>query len=285
MAAFDDFYQWFQKYGLEYFNRYYGIYEGYVADNVDPEKRGRIRVRVPALDTNNIAPTWFYPAFMQTGDDADVTGAPYGWFWPPEIKDRVLVTFKHGDPSRPGYYFGAWYADGKVPALLGYPSEDKKPPTRRGFTLRTGHAFVFNEEADKEEIDLIWKKGDTTSTIKLLPNGSIEIKNKQESQVLIDAENKKVVIEDKDNSNVITLDSNGVKIETKAKVVVSGATEFSVDATSIKLGGSGASKSAVLGENLLQWLNSHTHPTGVGPSGPPAAPASASLLSKTVKVK
>lgn len=277
-SDFENFYEGMKRDGLERFNQYYALYEGIVTNNVDPDQRGRIQVTVVGLDAKNALPEWFRPSFMQVG-------AASGWFWPPDQGDRVLVTFLNGNPKYPGYYFGAWYAKDEVPPLLGYKSGDKPPPTRRGFVTKTGHAFVINDEADKEEIDLIWKKGDTTSTIKLLPNGSIEIKNKQQSQVLIDAENKKVVIEDKDNSNVITLDSNGVKIETTAKVVVSGATEFSVDASSIKLGGSGAAKSAVLGESLLSWLNSHTHPTGVGPSGPPTSPASSSLLSTTVKLK
>jgi hypothetical protein len=46
--------------------------------------------------------------------------------------------------------------------------------------------------------------------------------------------------------------------------------------------GTGASEKAVLGDQLKAYLDSHIHPTGVGPSGPPTTPMNA--LSSTVKV-
>jgi hypothetical protein len=52
----------------------------------------------------------------------------------------------------------------------------------------------------------------------------------------------------------------------------------------IKLG-SGASHPAVLGDLLLQYLISHTHPTGVGPSGPPIVPPPTNILSQVVTLK
>lgn len=277
-SQFDNFYEWLRFRGLEFFDKYYGLYEANVTNNADPEKRGRVQVLVPNLDESQPLDHWFLPSMMQVG-------AQHGWFWPPEVGDRVLVTFRMGSANEPAFYFGGWQADGEMPALLGYTADEETPPVRRGFVTATGHAFVVNEEKDKEEIDLIWTKGDKTSSLKLLPNGSVQITNQNQSQVFLDAENKKIVVEDKDNSNVITLDSNGVKIETKGKVEVAGATDCIIDASAIKLGGSGAGKSAVLGEDLIQWLNQHTHPTGVGPSGPPVAPATAALTSTVVKLK
>ncbi len=53
---------------------------------------------------------------------------------------------------------------------------------------------------------------------------------------------------------------------------------------SILLGGLSANQKAVLGDALLTWLNSHTHPTGVGPSGPPTVQAPQTLLSQKVKL-
>jgi hypothetical protein len=53
----------------------------------------------------------------------------------------------------------------------------------------------------------------------------------------------------------------------------------------ILLGGLAASQSAVLGEALLRWLNTHTHPTGTGPSGVPITPVTAAeILSQKVKI-
>lgn len=275
--------------GLEGIGRYYGPYDAIVANVNDPEKRGRVQVVCPYLDANEDAalPMWFLPAAYVSGPRDSET--PYGWFWPPEVGSIVLITFRFGDTSFPGYYFGGWTPETRVPEQLGYTSEEETPPVRRGFVTKSGHAFVFNEEADAESVELSWKKGEATSSLKFKVDGTVEILNKNGSQVLLDAENKKIVIEDKDNSNTITIDSNGVKIETSAKVAITGASEFSVDAASIKLGADGATQSAVLGDALVSWLNSHTHPTGVGPSGPASAGVpplvSAQVLSTTVKVK
>ena len=46
----------------------------------------------------------------------------------------------------------------------------------------------------------------------------------------------------------------------------------------IELGADAAEK-VVLGDTFMEFFNSHTHPTGVGPSGPPAQPMSSSQLS------
>lgn len=54
-----------------------------------------------------------------------------------------------------------------------------------------------------------------------------------------------------------------------------------VTAERIKLGAAAAEK-VVLGDAFLQFFNSHTHPTGVGPSGPPVQPMTAAQLSTKV---
>ncbi len=54
-----------------------------------------------------------------------------------------------------------------------------------------------------------------------------------------------------------------------------------VTAEHVKLGSS-ASEKVVLGDTFMQYFNSHTHPTGVGPSGPPVQPMTTSQLSTKV---
>ena len=49
-------------------------------------------------------------------------------------------------------------------------------------------------------------------------------------------------------------------------------------------GGTTSVESMVLGETLKTWLEAHTHPTGVGPSGPPTEAATLStILSPKIK--
>ena len=38
-----------QRFGLEYFNKYYGVYRAIVADNNDPDKLGRLKLKIPQI--------------------------------------------------------------------------------------------------------------------------------------------------------------------------------------------------------------------------------------------
>jgi uncharacterized protein involved in type VI secretion and phage assembly len=67
---------------------------------------------------------------------------------------------------------------------------------------------------------------------------------------------EKIVIVDSSASHKIELSSSGV-------VVIS---------NSVKVGSANSSESLVLGDAFMQLFNQHTHPTGVGPSGPPTQP-------------
>lgn len=65
----------------------------------------------------------------------------------------------------------------------------------------------------------------------------------------------------------------------KAEIRLTKEGEVVIKAEKIKLG-DGAGKALVLGDDMQQLFNQHTHPTGVGPSGPPTQPMGASHLSK-----
>jgi hypothetical protein len=78
-----------------------------------------------------------------------------------------------------------------------------------------------------------------------------------------------------DDGEVVVLAHGGDKVE--IRLTKSG--ELIVKADKIKLGDS-AQKAVILGDDFMQLFNSHTHPTGVGPSGPPAQPMQSSHLSK-----
>lgn len=58
----------------------------------------------------------------------------------------------------------------------------------------------------------------------------------------------------------------------------------SIPLASVLIGGLTASQSAVFGDLLLTWLNSHTHSSSWGPTGPAISPATTSILSQKVKI-
>lgn len=288
MASFDVFLQKLAEWGLEHFRKYYGLYRAQVVKNDDPETRGRIQILCPEVGHTAALDRWVDPSFTGAGDDR-------GWFWPPEVGDSVWVSFERGDANRPNLYFGGWFGDKELPSELAYAS---KVPKRRGFVTRTGHTLVIDDESGKERIELKWRKpssqpSDTDSaqrngdsaTLLFDPNGSVSITNKNKTTVLLDAQNKKIVVEDKDNGNTVTLDSSGVTIKTQKDVVIADAANCKINAKNVTIA-DGADSPAVRGSDLKSWLENHTHPSAVGPTGPPVQAATLqTTLSNVVKVK
>ena len=88
--------------------------------------------------------------------------------------------------------------------------------------------------------------------------------------------------------HLLSLDDNGglvvVAAGSGARIDISSNGEVVIDAKSIKLGKNAAQK-AVLGDALMSLFNSHTHPTGVGPSGPPTQPMTPQHLSNVTKTE
>lgn len=295
---FQAFYEAFVMKGLENYRKYYGFYRGVVTRVDDPEKRGRIQAKVLQVG-HEIAPNiWIDPAFDSAGEN-------HGAFFPPEIGDSVRIAFEHGRPDRPILYLGGWYGAGDLPSELSYTesvnvlgqTRATAVPERRGFVSRKGHRLIFNDEKGKETVELAWHqpaasdaavvadaKGDRTKsadrskgkTAKVTFNsdGDIVIVNANGSKVQLGAKAQNIVVSD-ENGNVITMDSAGVKIQTKKAVIQADLTELSASSDT----------PGVRGNELVQYLASHTHGTAWGPSTPPIQPPPPTILSKFVKLR
>jgi hypothetical protein len=83
------------------------------------------------------------------------------------------------------------------------------------------------------------------------------------------------IVMDDDGGIVILANGND-----QAEIRLNKQGEVIVKAQKIKLGSDSATEPLVLGNSFLQYFNTHTHPTGVGPSGPPAAPMTPGQLSQ-----
>lgn len=107
--------------------RYFGKYLGYVRDNLDPERRGRVRVYCPeAMGEVDNADTWLGWA------EAEAAGSGYdqGMFSVPTMPEdaprddddptspfnttRVWVQFRDGDPAKPIYSSGGPWIGGEL---------------------------------------------------------------------------------------------------------------------------------------------------------------------------
>jgi uncharacterized protein involved in type VI secretion and phage assembly len=83
-----------------------------------------------------------------------------------------------------------------------------------------------------------------------------------------------------DEAGVIVL----ITADDGAAVRIDKSGEVTITASTIKLGAD-ADQKLVLGDKLQQLFNQHTHPTGVGPSGPPTQAMGADHLSQVSKTE
>lgn len=81
----------------------FGLHVGVVADRGDPEKLGRVRVRIPGVVEP--ASAWAWPMGHPGGGSED-----RGVFWIPEQGAEVAVWFKGGDVDHPYYMPANWGA-------------------------------------------------------------------------------------------------------------------------------------------------------------------------------
>ncbi len=101
-------------YGLEKLGRYYSTYRGFVYDNEDPNKCGRLLVSVPEVFGDNILNTWAWPASMYSGKN-------YGMQCLPRKNDMIWVTFEKGNPRKPIWSYG-YFGKGELPQGMENPN-------------------------------------------------------------------------------------------------------------------------------------------------------------------
>lgn len=88
---------------------FYGKYQGVVANVLDPERRGRILVQVPAVYKDSIS-GWAEPCLPLTGIRSGLLALP-------QIGSKVWIEFEQGDPERPIWCGGFW-APGTAPSAI-----------------------------------------------------------------------------------------------------------------------------------------------------------------------
>jgi uncharacterized protein involved in type VI secretion and phage assembly len=238
---------------------YYSKYSGIVTDNDDPEQRGRVKVQVPSVLQDVEA--WARPCL------------PYGHFFIPPVGTQVWVEFEAGDPNYP-IWVGVWYLVDQVP-------EEAKisPPDNRVIQTASGHTIQIMDQDGEEKI-VIKHKDD--SFVSIDKNGSVLIANQKGSFLFLDAENEKATFMEQ-HGNLITMSDQGVVIANQDGSLVElngdttriGSQNILLQGASVAVG-SGASEPAILGQTFANmWLTFglHTHPTAMGPSGPPVPPA------------
>ena len=161
---------------------------------------------------------------------------------------------------------------GRVKVAYPWLQDDIESPWARMVSFMAGNdrGAVFRPEIE-DEVLVVFEHGDMRRpyVIGALWNGSDAIPEERGA----DADNNirliksrsghTIIFDDSDGEEVITInDIHGNTVELNSDGVV-------IRSDAIKIGSVDSSEGLVLGDAFLELFNQHTHPTGVGPSGPP----------------
>ena len=220
--------------------RFYGKYRGFVVNNADPAKLGRLTLRVPSLLGTEVVTGWASPCLPYGGD------ANQGFLFIPEVEAGVWVEFEEGDLEFP-IWVGTFWCKPDGESELPKPNDPdgaeqgdvQDPPTRKIIKTKKGHTIQF-EDADGEEMVMI-SEAEHGHVITMnsdgvkITDGTNGHENTMDSEgisvtdgansheVLLNGQG--ISIKDGTNQHKITLDSSGITVEsqTGAKVQLTAA--------------------------------------------------------------
>ena len=166
--------------------RYYGVVEGLVTDNADPDREGKVRVMFPWFDASTVS-EWC--RILQP-----YAGNGYGTFFVPEIGDEVVIGFGHGDMRLPIVLGGVYNGRDKPPTHRDAATDQKLIRTKGGHQIvlddsNNGHAVTVTTIGG-HTVDLddqgsaVTVKTSGGQSITLDPGGGVTI---SAAQVTIDA--------------------------------------------------------------------------------------------------
>ncbi len=166
--------------GLEFLGLYYGVYRAQVADNVDDNDQGKIKIRCPAVgDTEGTPPRVAYP-------QTQFAGPNYGIKFIPPVGGHCYVTFENGRVDVPVWH-GGWWAQNDIPS-------DLKGVDQHWIRTPGDHLLLLDDTSGSEIIKLRHTNG---AEILIDKDGNITITNVTGKLVTVGAgENEAGVIGD-----------------------------------------------------------------------------------------
>ncbi len=257
-------------------NRYYGKYRGFVVDNADPEKLGRLRLTVPSVLGDEVITGWAMPCVPYGGQ------ADQGFLFIPEVEAGVWVEFEEGDLEFPIWVGTFWSKPGGESELPKANGDVQDPPTQKIIKTKTGHTIQL-EDADGEEKIIIRHMKD--SYISIDKEGSVIIGNQKGSTVVLNAKDENMMLIEQ-HGNTVAMTEDGILVvnaegnsvielnkEGMAHVI---GKDIVLEGTTVLLGKDAGippqNRTIAVNDTLKVLLNAfflHVHPSGMGPTGPP----------------
>lgn len=252
--------------------RFYGKYRGIVEDNADPERLGRLRLRVPSLLGAELVTGWALACVPYGGASGQ------GQLFIPDRGAGVWVEFEEGDLEFP-VWVGTFWSKPQGDSELPRPndpdgtaqSQAQDPPTRKIIKTKKGHTLQF-EDKDDEELVLL-HEASNRHVIRMDKDG-ITISDGTNGHEVTMTASGMTLTDGANSGNTVVMEGGGVSIQDKNghKVVLG--------AGGVQIGSDGATEPFVLGTqfltkvaSFLTALSTHTHVGNMGaPTSPPTAP-------------
>lgn len=217
-------------------SKIYGIVVGLVTNNEDPEKLGRVKVKIPRLSDEDET-DWARVASFMAGKDR-------GGFYLPEVDDEVLVAFEYGDIGMPYVIGSLWNGKDTPPET----NEDGKNNIRV-IKSRCGHKITFDDSSEekKEKIEILTNGGQSITLDDTDGKRKIEIKSTSGHVLTLDDTDgsEKIEVKDKTGSNMISIDSaeNTITIKCDKDIVLDASSgKVSIKAKDFEVKASGSAK-------------------------------------------
>ena len=176
------------------------------------------------------------------------------------------------------FYTGYRYPEGTVPADAAID-----PPTNRVIHMPSGHTIELQDKKGEEKIVIRHKDN---AFVTLDKDGSVLVSNKNGSHLYLNAKDGEATLTE-EHGNFLRMSSGGVtivnaagailEIKDKALKVIAAdavtvtAKDVNLESSTVSLGqrAGQSGERVLLGESFLAEFAKHTHPTALGPSGPP----------------
>lgn len=158
-----------------------GITPAVVTNVKDPEKLGRVKVKVPWL-SDDYESEW--ARTLQLG-----AGQQRGLVILPEVDDEVLVGFAHGDLGHP-YVLGGVFNGKDKPVEGSTETESQGRVARRGWTSRKGMKVLLVDQQGEERVEISTNDGaqkivlqQSKKGIEIISEGPVQVTAKQDVSV------------------------------------------------------------------------------------------------------
>jgi uncharacterized protein involved in type VI secretion and phage assembly len=183
--------------------RWYGVYPAQVEKIDDPDKQGRVQVKLPWAEDADGAEylAWARLATLLAGDKMG------SWFIPSK-GDEVLVCFEAGDPRRPYVIGSLWNGKDAAPAAVdGENNYDKV------LCAKNGVKITLHDEKDKERLVLE------------TPGGR---------KVTLSDDSKAITIEDK-AGNSVKIEDSGITVNSAGELKLVASSTATIQGSTLKV--------------------------------------------------